>query len=1340
MTKTIGFNNRKIRITKRTALIAMIAVSAVLLVVFISMAAGHHSRNVKMKELDETARQIFVVAQNDLTKAKETGVLDSYYAKNAAGNRGAEIIRRNGSGSSYYCVSYVPGGRTDLENTVLKEMLPKGSINEAVRTGGHYIIEYDFDSARVIGVFYTDSSQGLNESTLTTAVRSSDKERMKYKSSETGDPHVIGYCSGSREKLSAVNLERPALTVSNGDRLTVTVTDPNYFTRIKKGNGSSRLDTHMSINVVGVTSGNTQTLDLDLDNDKVEPENSDEDFWTVKTVREGGRRVLQYTVTLDDITRKGCHFAELFDQLKPGENIEVFASVSTTNAAASPQLSNTGISNSLFSRVTVNSSNGASTAEVSSIRHLENLDPDVSGIEAVPGGIAASVLQTGDIDWKKFSNKERSGRIFIYGYEKNGSLSVLSENSFYSINSSNITSYNGDGKTIKNLVVRNNVLHNKTGRNGEAGGLFGSVTNTMTMSNMVLENFDVTAVRYAGALAGRVNDRANGSVTAFNVLVKNGRVSSAISGGGSAGGLIGCCDSDTGNLVINSCGSTAVVKSCNGNAGGLVGEVSGLAQIQNSYSGGHTDRGSYRTDDFNISGTGRALFGAELTAGSGGLIGRISSKASAVTMNNCNSTCSAAGRNAGGLVGYDDSKGALHTYTGCYAAGLVKGQNSGAFAGHANDAVFKDSYYLSGINGRAGAFGSAGGNSGSVTASGFYDTTKIARDNSSLARETHTSDSAAGGARYPFAMVNNAGAENKESTFVHYGDWQKPSDSSANISGNEMFAYREGSKGSYRWKILNASVTGDRKVSVTTVYDDLYTGTSRTEYLSDADTSYGRLCSSRIDVSDFYAEPEKVSIDGRTLYYYRAARYSTGKDIVETPGISAGKKISFSYSFNRKFAAAMESTGAWSFGTEDQPYQVRTAGQLENVNEYRDKCFWQSRNIKLTARYKRPVIEGKFKGTYNATRSGSSRGYAVTGLDEKVTVGRNSGLFARVDSSGSITGLQLEGRISVKLKSADGDADIGAMAGSNYGSIRNSSVDADIAVTCEGLKDSASMGIMAGSSGGTGSFENCRAAGSLKFKGSGSGYLRAGGFVGAANSNYIDSGTFAMHNCESDSDITVNYDNRGTDNSNTLCSIGGLVGYLKGGAVSLCGTISRIDSSSDHNYIGGLAGYVGSYEKSKVSSAIIDQCWSRAYIDSSSESGWIAGFVAHTRADGKVNARISNSYAATAFDSGLKGTAILFIGGNEARNTISGCHGIEISSIKQRGRVVESGRTFIGGARLKADSHCYTCASASLKQPGVNYLDADKFGSMSSFSNWDSSTWEVVNDRYPTLTAAPETK
>ena len=109
----------------------------------------------------------------------------------------------------------------------------------------------------------------------------------------------------------------------------------------------------------------------------------------------------QFIYVLDDITTSSAHFKEKFTDFTPGENIEVQATVHNNS-----ELTNVGYSakkrtNSLFDAVTT--VNGKLTASVSRMRHLENLDSDISGISYSASDSNKPILgarQTKNLEWR----------------------------------------------------------------------------------------------------------------------------------------------------------------------------------------------------------------------------------------------------------------------------------------------------------------------------------------------------------------------------------------------------------------------------------------------------------------------------------------------------------------------------------------------------------------------------------------------------------------------------------------------------------------------------------------------------------------------------------------------------------------------------------------------------------------------------------------------------------------------------------------------------------------------------------------------------------------------------
>jgi hypothetical protein len=228
----------------------------------------------------------------------------------------------------------------------------------------------------------------------------------------------------------------------------------------------------------------------------------------------------------------------------------------------------------------------------------------------------------------------------------------------------------------------------------EPAGVFGTLTSVAnekpSVKNLKLIDCNVNSSgtgseKGAGALAGV----AKNGTSITNVLSYGpiGDVRSSASGG-IVGGLIGVAEGGASNPVtIESCAAAVLVGATGENsiAGGLVGKAGEHVTINHSYAGGHTEKGIYSTENFNVAAKGTA----------GGLVGI--SEGTAIS--NSYSTCSASGLTAGGLVGSATNGG---TIANCYCTGLIEARTEanakiGAFAG-TSEISPTDCYYYQIIN------------------------------------------------------------------------------------------------------------------------------------------------------------------------------------------------------------------------------------------------------------------------------------------------------------------------------------------------------------------------------------------------------------------------------------------------------------------------------------------------------------------------------------------------------------------------------------------------------------------------------------------------------------------
>lgn len=145
-----------------TELLTVIAITLVLCAVAVISVSNYYN-SLKQLEMDNMAKQLYVAVQNHLTYAESTGQLEYYSEDNELGNKMKEKPSDMKKGdwesnnNDYRYIVYNPGEEKDrLKNSILKTMLPEGSIDDTVRLNGSYIIEYNRKTATVYGVFYTE--------------------------------------------------------------------------------------------------------------------------------------------------------------------------------------------------------------------------------------------------------------------------------------------------------------------------------------------------------------------------------------------------------------------------------------------------------------------------------------------------------------------------------------------------------------------------------------------------------------------------------------------------------------------------------------------------------------------------------------------------------------------------------------------------------------------------------------------------------------------------------------------------------------------------------------------------------------------------------------------------------------------------------------------------------------------------------------------------------------------------------------------------------------------------------------------------------------------------------
>lgn len=487
-------------------------------------------RHLQIQELDNGAREIFLAAQNRAILLSGGQRLEGYVVKEDENNQIKNVDVIPGSDETTQITAYYIHSR----DADLDQLLPQGTIDPTLREGDFYIV-YEPESASVVDVFYSDDEAGLPVAgddfpAFYTQWRAADKKlRMDSRP-------MIGYYGGeAAESGTTISLRTPVINIYNDNELKVEVTYwvPRTLTMIGEGN-------NVRLTVELAYQGETIPLNLAEAAQTETPETS----YIGHT----------YTWTLDSLT-EGKQFKNLFSTLSTltyGEDFTISAEVFYTGELKVNGARKTATDNSLFA-----TDSGEETAYISCLRHLQNLDKTFSG---VAGKTAAE--QTGDID-------------------------PVEDYTFQPVNNAELESYDGMGFTIDDLTIE----ADDTGNAGLFGKLEGREGSEKTLQNIQLVNTTVTGgTGSTGVLVGAGEhltltncqvyweNRSEQTTNLREVLGDNTALRYQVTGTGSVGGLAGSLTDAT----LEHCAAATLVENKTGPVGGLVGSGSGLT-IESSY-------------------------------------------------------------------------------------------------------------------------------------------------------------------------------------------------------------------------------------------------------------------------------------------------------------------------------------------------------------------------------------------------------------------------------------------------------------------------------------------------------------------------------------------------------------------------------------------------------------------------------------------------------------------------------------------------------------------------------------------------------------------------------------
>ena len=658
MDKTSMSNSTKNRLNKKGFTLAEVLVTVAIIIIlagvtFVSVA--QYQKNLRLMEMDGTAKEIFIAAQNHLSVAKASGDLDRLAEEaKTSGNASASAIgtnldstsvssyASNADGEYYYVIHNVTSGTESYTPTegkkILEMMLPFGALDETVATSGNYAIVYELKSASVVAVLYSGAGNASFGNAAVINFNAEDVSNIKdiyndksvRKSYKKGDVTAIVGCYTGTAGSAAIpteTLEAPKLEVKNENKLHVLVREANTTDKI-------------TLVITGEQSGTIARRLLNRD---------------AGDGYENGK----FDVTLDDITGDGKYrFSQLIKEGRftpdvegsdfiPGENIIISAIASSTTALATPKESAKYTVSSLFDDVNeTTNATGDTKIYIKNLRHLENLGANVSGFTAAFGKgtmsghynvVNITAVQKNDITMFSFEGLRNDQHIYGSG---TFTRTYIAANVGYPL------SYDGGSHEIYDLTIAG---YHAAGAEANAG-IFGTVTNALSVKNLVLRNDKIPSESIsanAGMLVGKTstNLMVAGVLAYYHEDEYNSEHDSAVEVQASqvAGGLIGLVDG--GKLSVKNSAAAVYVEGGTA-AGGFIGSISDAANgsIVQSYAGGHTKDGTYITTDATTNKpvlTGAGRYNVQATQASGYAGGFIGVTTNNVSMNAVYSTASA---------------------------------------------------------------------------------------------------------------------------------------------------------------------------------------------------------------------------------------------------------------------------------------------------------------------------------------------------------------------------------------------------------------------------------------------------------------------------------------------------------------------------------------------------------------------------------------------------------------------------------------------------------------------------------------------------------------------------
>ena len=449
----------KLKQNKAFTLIEMLlAVSVLVILLGISVVTVNSwSKNLKITELDNYAKTIYLEAQNQLAALETEGKLASFYnglitpgneyASHKLTEAPSGYIGEANTWENLYYFAY--------NDTATSMFISDYSMTNDADTG-YYLLEINPENGDVYGVFYWEADNEVITSSDPAEIYAQIKAALPIdRSQPQRKEKLIGYY-GTTTITPTVTVADYKLNqkveLVNDEELYVKISYDYKGRMLAYRNPGTTLD--ITVTVKGKTSGNTwiRTIDIKENDCVIETDQRLETGLLLDGLRSG-----QEFKTITSKDEDGNTITES-QRLLPGEDIEVTVETKFIQSSVAIVETSTPMTvNTLYQNVAKDNNNLA--ISVSKVRHLRNLSTGYYSLGSVSGNI--TIKQNDNIDFakglyafdlaSKYVGTKPVAPETVAGPV--ASITPIINDTLFNNGTSRIVKVDGDGFKIKNLVV-----------------------------------------------------------------------------------------------------------------------------------------------------------------------------------------------------------------------------------------------------------------------------------------------------------------------------------------------------------------------------------------------------------------------------------------------------------------------------------------------------------------------------------------------------------------------------------------------------------------------------------------------------------------------------------------------------------------------------------------------------------------------------------------------------------------------------------------------------------------------------------------------------------------------